>query len=209
MTMPPDTQAQLREELSKALKDAKFMFTDGLIDEKEYGDLKSHELAKYKTAVAALSAPPATARPRATPRANTAKPKAPAPPLRTSAPSAPDSSRVEASNSRTHASPYGQQQAQEPHQTQQVHRPEGTQEVQHPVHPQQQVLQQQPLQPQHPHESSGSAEQQPPSISVEVDPDMYERLRTPPIFRRRSAAAKRTVVLEGGDGELSLRQPQL
>jgi hypothetical protein len=56
--MPQTSQAQLREELSKALKDAKSMFDDGLVDEKEYGDLKQHELAKYKAAVATLAAAP-------------------------------------------------------------------------------------------------------------------------------------------------------
>jgi hypothetical protein len=35
--------------------------------------------------------------------------------------------------------------------------------------------------------------------AIDVDPDVYERLRTPPIFRRRSATARRTVVLSRND----------
>jgi hypothetical protein len=35
--------------------------------------------------------------------------------------------------------------------------------------------------------------------AMDVDPDVYERLRTPPIFRRRSATARRTVVLSCND----------
>jgi hypothetical protein len=158
------TQAQLREELVKALKDAKSMFSDGLVDEQEYGDLKSHELAKYKAAVAALSsAPPATARfqPETSPNSKSSKPA----PLEEGLEALPGASSARHEAAQT-SSP-----ALSPERT-----PEDNEFI-------------------------------PPAAvagSVAVDPDMYERLRTPPIFRRRSAALRRTVVLNGTDAD-SLR----
>jgi hypothetical protein len=43
--------------------------------------------------------------------------------------------------------------------------------------------------------------------AIDVDPDVYERLRTPPIFRRRSATARRTVVLSRNDLDV-LQSPE-
>lgn len=166
--MPPDTQAQLREELSKALKDAKFMFDDGLIDQKEYGDLKSHELAKYKAAVAALPTTPAPSRARTAPR-STAKSKAGQPSARTQATAIQDGNFP--------AEPEAQGQESPP-----------------------------PAQAMTPERGDASQVPQLP-LSVEVDPDTYERLRTPPIFRRRSLAAKRTVVLEDDDADMLFQSP--
>lgn len=46
-----EPRAHLREALKVALQDAKAMFDDGLLNDEEYKDLKSHELSKYKSAL--------------------------------------------------------------------------------------------------------------------------------------------------------------
>lgn len=49
-----DAQTVLREQLKVALRDAKQLFDDNLLDETEYKDLKANELSKYKEKLAAL-----------------------------------------------------------------------------------------------------------------------------------------------------------
>lgn len=172
------TQAQLREELYKALEDAKSMFNDGLVDEKEYGDLKAHELVKYKTAVAALSS--ATAPPVAHPPKQ--KPDAPRP---VSQPQTPPAQVV-----RTDVNPAPKRLA--PVLSPSLSRRQRPRPSSPPLQPDS-ALQ----------EGQKEADE---SISlpdkVSVDPDMYERLRTPPIFRRKGAALRRTVVLNGGESDV-------
>lgn len=172
------TQAQLREELSKALQDAKSMFNEGLVDENEYGDLKSHELKKYKTAVAALSsAPPAPA------------PEPPSqqvpPPRSIPLPRTPPRQVVRMDRNPTLKRPApvistALPRHQKPRPSSPARRPE------EPVQEKEQV----------PDEAISLPEK------VSVDPDMYERLRTPPIFRRKGAALRRRVVVNGTDSDI-------
>lgn len=171
------TQAQLREELYKALEDAKSMFNEGLVDEKEYGDLKSHELVKYKTAVAALSSAPVAH----TPHPAKQQPDAPRP---VSQPGTPPAQVV-----KTDTNPAPKRSApvlspslprrQRPRPSSPPNEPEG------PVQEDEKVADEGISLPD----------------KVSVDPDMYERLRTPPIFRRKGAALRRTVVVNGGDSD--------
>lgn len=51
-----DAESLLREKLKVALQDARNLYDDGLLDEKEFKDLKSHELGKYKEQLAAVIA---------------------------------------------------------------------------------------------------------------------------------------------------------
>lgn len=57
-SMGSDTDAErvLRDKLKVALQDAKNLFDDDLLDEKEFKDLKAHEIGKYKEQLAALTA---------------------------------------------------------------------------------------------------------------------------------------------------------
>lgn len=54
--MASDEAVVLREKLKIALQDARNLFDDGLLDSKEFKDLKAHELDKYKEDLAALTA---------------------------------------------------------------------------------------------------------------------------------------------------------
>lgn len=54
-SMASDAESLLREKLKVALKDARNLFDEALIDEKEFKDLKHHELRKYKEHLAAIT----------------------------------------------------------------------------------------------------------------------------------------------------------
>lgn len=54
--MVSDAESLLREKLKVALQDARNLYDDGLLDEKEFKDLKAHELGKYKEQLAAVTA---------------------------------------------------------------------------------------------------------------------------------------------------------
>lgn len=53
--MASDAESVLREKLKVALQDARNLFDEGLVDEKEFKDLKAHELHKYKEQLAAIT----------------------------------------------------------------------------------------------------------------------------------------------------------
>lgn len=61
--MVSDAEAILREKLRVALQDAKNLYDEGLLDEKEFKDLKAHELGKYKEQLAALTTSDQPSRP--------------------------------------------------------------------------------------------------------------------------------------------------
>lgn len=54
--MVSDAESLLRENLKVALQDARNLYDDGLLDEKEFKDLKAHELGKYKEQLTAVTA---------------------------------------------------------------------------------------------------------------------------------------------------------
>lgn len=54
--MTTDAEGALRENLKVALQHAKQLYDDGLVDEREFKDLKAHELSKYKEHLGALTA---------------------------------------------------------------------------------------------------------------------------------------------------------
>lgn len=58
--MAESPESILREKLKTALRDAKRLFDENLIDENELKDLKAHELFKYKTQQSALTSTPLT-----------------------------------------------------------------------------------------------------------------------------------------------------
>lgn len=57
--IPTEAEAErlLRDELKVALQDAKDLFDTDLLDEREFKDLKAHEIRKYKDKLALLSPP--------------------------------------------------------------------------------------------------------------------------------------------------------
>lgn len=72
IAMASDAESVLREKLKVALQDARQLFDDGLVDEKEFKDLKTHELTKYKEQLAAITATTTLTRPiESTPPAKT------------------------------------------------------------------------------------------------------------------------------------------
>lgn len=117
----------LREKLKVALRDAKRLFDENLIDENELKDLKAHELCKYKAQLNALT-------PTSTPQ----------------------SSRYRSSDD---------------------------------TPPPQSV-------PHLPAVRKRGCEDD--DLTLYVEPEIYERLTTPPIFRRRPRA-KRRIVLKSAD----------
>lgn len=156
--MPSTTQAELRDALRIALQDAKACFDDGLVDEQEYADLKSHELRKYKAALESLNDIPVCQVVQST-QASAQQPRI-----------SPDK----------YSSPDAHVASEEPKTS--PHSADASEYL-----PSACVV--------------SDARHYSLSDIVSVDPDTYERLRTPPIFRRRSATARRTVVLDGNDLE--------
>eukprot|EP00177_Eucheuma_denticulatum_P002859 GFKZ01005129.1.p1 GENE.GFKZ01005129.1~~GFKZ01005129.1.p1 ORF type:complete len:169 (+),score=21.57 GFKZ01005129.1:279-785(+) len=52
--MATDAASELRDKLKVALQDARNLFDDGLIDEREFKDLKAHEISKYKEQLSSI-----------------------------------------------------------------------------------------------------------------------------------------------------------
>lgn len=61
--MASDAASELREKLKVALQDARNLFDDGLIDEKEFKDLKAHEISKYKEQLSGITPTPVSRTP--------------------------------------------------------------------------------------------------------------------------------------------------
>jgi hypothetical protein len=211
----PAAAGALRDQLKVALTDAKGMFDEGLIDQQEYGELKAHELRKYKTALASLNAIAVT----------DASPPPSLPPIDRRLPSIPERPQLQPSSfTRAELLPHPVQPPGWPTAAPMTPREAAlavadawgggdgtglvTPERRPPL----------PLSVRHaPSErgdpgaaaaavfSATAAAQLTEPDNILSNPDVYERLRTPPIFRRRSATARRTVVLSGTEVD-KLRQ---
>jgi hypothetical protein len=191
----------LRDQLKVALTDAKCMFDEGLVDQHEYGELKAHELRKYKHALASLNAVAGSdAAPRTPPPRGPHQHRDNHSDVPSGRPGRHGSSTLTTSEAALAvANAWGSGDATV------LSTPDRC-----PALPRNQRYDE-------PETGSASAAaaavsavasaQLLDSDSILGDPDVYERLRTPPIFRRRSATARRTVVLSGTEVQ-KLRQDE-